>query len=375
MMLIPGPVEVPDAVLKASAYVVNHRSEEFREILRDAETILNRISGSRHSVMTTGSGTAAVESMIYSFISPGESVAAVTFGEFGDRAVESLKRRGALTHVIKKNENTAIENGEIEDFLKRHPESKTVFLVHNETGNGTSVRNLKEVALEANSAGVKVLVDSVSGFGASEIYTDRWGIHAFATCSQKGVASVPGVGIVCIGEEGEEHMIRVHDLPGYLDLNVSVRYLEKNETPYTPSTGSFNALLVALKILEKEGAEKRWKRHTDAAQFIREYMKKSGIGVLGTEDNYSDTVVAVEPPMPSSKLLMELEKRGITISRGLGKDGDRFVRIGNLGIVDNIKIAAFLNAFSGICGIGSVLRPEDLPKSTVIDRSIFQVED
>lgn len=374
MMLIPGPVEVPESVLKASAYVVNHRTQEFKEIVRESEEILNRISGSKYSLMTTGSGTTAVESMIYSFISPGESVVAATFGEFGNRAIETLRRRGAMVHVMKKDEHTAIENGEIEDFLKKYPDTNTVFLVHNETGNGTAVRNLMKVAQEANANGVKVLVDSVSGFGASEVYTDRWGIHAFASCSQKGLASVPGIGIVCIGEEGEERMIKVHDLPHYLDLNISKKYVEKNETPYTPSTGSFNALLVALRILEKEGAEQRWQRHSDAAQFIRDYMKKAGMGVLGTESNYSDTVIAVEPKMPAPDLLKELEKKGITISNGLGPEGNRFVRIGNLGIVDNVKIAKFLNAFSDVCGIDSEVSPEDLPKSTAIDRKIFDVE-
>ncbi len=374
MILIPGPVEVPEPVLKASAYVANHRSEEFKGIFRNAEEILNRISGSKYSIMTTGSGTSAVESMIYSFVSPGENVAAVTFGEFGDRAVDSLRRRGAMIHVIKKDEQNSLEKGEIEDFLTRHPGTKTVLMVHNETGNGTSIRNLREAAQEAQNYGAKVLVDSVSGFGASEIYTDKWGIHAFAGCSQKGLASVPGIGIVCIGEEGENHLIQVHDLPSYLDLNTSVKFLQKNETPYTPSTGSFKALLVALKILEKEGVEQRWKRHSDAAQFIRNFMKKAGMGVKGTESNYSDTVIAIEPQMPAPDLLKKLGSKGITISKGLGPDGGNFVRMGNLGIVDNVKIAAFLNAFSAVSGIDSEVKPEDLPASTAIDKSIFDVE-
>jgi len=41
MLLIPGPVDVPDPVLRASAYVINHRSPEFREIVKDCEEMLN----------------------------------------------------------------------------------------------------------------------------------------------------------------------------------------------------------------------------------------------------------------------------------------------------------------------------------------------
>ena len=374
MMLIPGPVEVPEPVLRASAYVQNHRSAEFRKIVKGSEEILNRISGSNHTIMTTGSGTSAVESMIYSFISPGERVAAVTFGEFGNRAIDSLQRRGAIIHVMKKGENGTIGNGEIEDFVNRYPGTKTIFLIHNETGNGTAIRNLKEVAQEANGLGVKVLVDSVSGFGASEIYTDKWGIHAFASCSQKGLASVPGIGIVCIGEEGESRMVKVHDLPIYIDLRTSLEYLGKSETPFTPSTGSFNALHVALKILEKEGLENRWKRHADAASFMRNFMKKNGFSVVGEEGNYSDTVVAVEPNMPVDDLLKKLAEKDIVISKGIGKDSTRFVRIGNMGIVDDIKVAAFLNAFSQISGLSVKVKPGDLPKTTAIDSQIFEVD-
>lgn len=374
MMLIPGPVEVPDSVLRASAYVQNHRSAEFREIVKNSEEILNRISGSRHSVMTTGSGTTAVESMIYSFVSPGERVVAATFGEFGNRAIESLQRRGAMVHVMKKDERSSIGKGEMEDFIRRYPGTGTVFLVHNETGNGTSIRNLREVAQEANSLGVKVLVDSVSAFGASAINTDKWGIHAFATCSQKGLASVPGLGMVCIGEEGESLMVKVHDLPSYLDLRTSLEFLEKHETPFTPSTGSFRALLAALMILEREGLQKRWKRHSDAAGFIRNFMKKAGFNVVGSEENYSDTVVAVEPGMPPAELVKELEKKGFIIAKGMKNDSSRFVRIGNMGIVDNEMIAGFLNAFSQACGMDSEVQPGDLPKSTAIDKNIFEVD-
>lgn len=374
MMLIPGPVEVPEPVLKASAYVQNHRSAEFREIVKGAEEILNRISGSSHSVMTTGSGTSAVESLIYSYVSPGERVVAASFGEFGNRAVESLQRRGAIIHVMKKGENESIRKGEMEDFIRKYPGTKTVFLVHNETGNGTAIKNLKDVALEAKGLGMKVLVDSVSGFGATEIYTDRWGIDAFASCSQKALASVPGIGIVCIGEEGENSMVKVHDLPSYLDLRASLKFLEKNETPYTPSTGSFRALLTALRILEKEGIGRRLERHRDAAAFMRDFMKRNGMAPIGNEENYSDTVVAAMPGMAPADLVSELGKRGIVISKGMGSDSSRFVRIGNMGIVDSTKIAEFLNALSDACGFGSVVSPGDLPASTNIDSRIFDVE-
>ena len=51
-------------------------------------------------------------------------------------------------------------------------------------------------------------------------------------------------------------------------ISRSPKFLEKNETAYTPSTGAFISLNFALKILEKEGFANRVKRITSSADFI-----------------------------------------------------------------------------------------------------------
>ncbi|HKJ96391.1 MAG TPA: aminotransferase class V-fold PLP-dependent enzyme, partial [Thermoplasmataceae archaeon] len=219
MLLLPGPVDVPDEVLKASAYVQNHRSDEFRDIVRSSSDLLNRFADSSASVITTGSGTTAVESMLYSMTSRNEGVLAVTFGEFGGRLVESLNRHGCNVKVMEKSYSDTLEPGEIADYISKNKEIKTVCLIHNETGNGTSIYNLREAAREAKNLGMKVLVDSVSGFGSLEEKANSWGIDAIASCSQKGLASVPGLGMVSISEEGLGYVLESADVPKYMDLS------------------------------------------------------------------------------------------------------------------------------------------------------------
>jgi aspartate aminotransferase-like enzyme len=372
MLLIPGPVDVPEVVLRESAYVQNHRSEEFRSIVRSCQNRLNEIADASHSVITTGSGTTAVESMIYSMTSPGEKVIAVSFREFGDRLVDSLKRRGTDTTVIKKSTRESLKKGEITDILGRHKGVSTICLIHNETGNGTAIRNLKELVEEANSHGLKVLVDSVSGLGALEIKANSWGIDAIATCSQKGLASVPGLGIVSLSERGRKLVKASHDIPVYLDLDVSLKFLAKNETPYTPSTGSFRALNAALNILEKEGIETRWKRHHASASFVRKIMTEFGQQLYGNEENFSDTVVAFKPTVPVATVVKELAFRDIIVSKGMGHLADEMIRVGLLGIVDNTKIARFLNAFSEIAGFDRTFEPEDLPAETSMYKGLLE---
>jgi len=364
MMLIPGPVEVPKSVLRSSAYVVNHRSHEFRELVEASQLMLNKFADASKSIMTTGSGTTAVESMIYSFTEPGENVLAVTFGEFGNRMIESIKRRGCEISVIKKDQDSTLNKGEIEEFLSSHRNITSLFLVHNETGNGTSIRNLEEITMEGKRLGLKVLVDSVSGFGAIPIKVNKWGIDAVATCSQKGLASVPGIGIVCLGKDFSEQTPALRNIPKYLDLNISIKFLNRNETPYTPSTGSFKALYTALKILEAETPEKRWIRHRSNAEFLRKNIEGTGSELLGKEKNYSDTVIALKPPIPVTDLQSKLKAAGFEIARGMGNLSDMIVRVGNLGILDGTTIMEFLNEYFRIVDSKRHLDVSEIPPDT-----------
>lgn len=367
MLLIPGPVDVPEAVLKASAYVQNHRSQEFRDIVRNSSELLNKFADSTKTVITTGSGTTAVESMLYSMTQKGENVLSVQFGEFGGRLAESLERHGCRVDLMKKSYSETLEKGEITDRLSRNKDITTVCLIHNETGNGTSLKNLRELAKEAKDSGMKVLVDSVSGFGGMEVRANSWGIDAIASCSQKGLASVPGLGMISLSEEGLDYVRPDADVPKYMDLSVSLKFLEKDETPYTPSTGSFNALLTALQIADEEGMENRWERHSKAASYVRENIISGGSEMYGTEANYSDTVLAFKPPVPVLDLVSSMKEKGIQISKGMKDFSDKMIRVGLLGVVGYDKLEAFLNAYFEAVGSEKRVEASGMPSGIGFD--------
>ncbi len=364
MLLIPGPVEVPDIVKEGSAYVQNHRSYEFKNIVANCRELLKEFSGASESVATTGSGTTAVESMIYSFNKPGDDVLCFSFGEFGNRLADSIRNRGCNLTLVEKGENSTIEKGEVSDYFQKNKKLSSLYLVHNETGNGTELKNLKEVVSEAKSLGLNVYVDSVSGFGATEIMVDDWGIDAVATCSQKGLASVPGLGIVLLGNDALPKLRNQSYCPAYLNLAISVKFFQKNETPYTPSTGSFRSLYYALQILRNEGLARRWKRHEVLSRIVRETLARMDVKIYGTQRNFSNSVIAFDPGIPVEKFVSELANEDIIVSRGMGIFRDSMVRVGILGVVDNIKISRFLNASSKALGKPDRVDPENLPEES-----------
>ena len=373
MMLIPGPVSVPQSVSQAASLVVNHRSQQFRDIIMESEALLNKFAASDRAIMTTGSGTTAVESMIFSLTSPGDHVGAVTFGEFGNRLIDSLHRRRLEVSTLNLTENDVLTDDQIKDFISGNSSMKSLFLVQNETGNGTSIHGMKKITLAARDMGVRVFVDSVSAFGAVPINVREWGIDAVATCSQKGLASVPGLGIVLLGEEMSSMVNPRDDIPQYLDLGISMKFLQKNETPYTPSTGSFNALREALRILEMEGLERRWARHHANAEYLRQSLLGSRSEVLGNPGNYSDTVIAFKPRLSVKDTVAGLASRGITVSRGMGKLADSIIRVGNLGIVTGRDIHEFVRAYYDISGIPESNSDEEIPADSIPDPEIMNL--
>jgi aspartate aminotransferase-like enzyme len=358
LLLIPGPVEVPFTVSNAGSFVSNHRSSQFKNIIKESEELLDKFSGAYKTVMVTGSGTLAVETMVFSLINADDRVLSISYGNFGERLIDSISKRTKNAQFIKYemlDMDALLEEIKTRDYDK-------LFLVHNETSNGTAIRDLSEVIKIVNSKGAKLLVDDVSGFGGYNM--DMKGIYAMVTGSQKNIAAIPGIGIIFLSREAYEDVTKAPagNVPFYLDLKTSLKFLEKNETAYTPSTGAFMSLNLALKILEKEGFLNRIKRIEESSNFLRTSLSNNGVEIFGNEKIYSNTVVCFYNTDPG--IVKKLEECGITISKGMGKISDKTLRIGTMGMINNHYIEKFLNAYFRLNNIDTVIGDGDIPSAT-----------
>ncbi|BFH74273.1 alanine--glyoxylate aminotransferase family protein [Sulfurisphaera javensis] len=356
MLLIPGPVEVPKSVREASTLVINHRSEGFREIVTGLEKLMNKHFSSTRVALLTGSGTLAVESMIYSLTKPGEKVISFPYGEFGRRLVDSLKRRGTNVKVYEKPVGNTFSLEEIKQAIDENKDATTVAIVHNETSGGVAFRNLEDVVNVVKRKGLKILVDSVSGFAAYKILVNEWKIDAIATGSQKALASVPGMAFVALSKDGISELV-TENLPSYLDISLHLKFQDKGETPFTPAVGVFNASLRAAELLEIEGIENRWRRHEACVRFVREVLSSYGFSLFGNESNFSNTVVAGVPPIPDFR--KKLKEFNIEISGGMGELKEKIIRIGLLGVVDDRAVNKLLQATAKILGKEYDYRPPE----------------
>ncbi len=362
MLLIPGPVNVPKSVEYEATKVVNHRSDTFRDVVSRLESTLAKEFDSDRVALLSGSGTLAVESMVYSLLRKNEKTIVFTYGEFSNRLLDSIKRRGAIPTVYKKPFGEGFSMEEVKVAIEDNKDADAVALVHNETSTGIAFRDLKTISRIVKDSGKKLLVDSVSGFAAYELYVNKWNIDAVATGSQKALASLPGMGFVALSSEGISEL-HSDELPNYLDIGLNLKFQDKHETPFTPAVGLFFATLRAAELLEMEGIEKRWTRHEACARYLRSIASRLDFSLLGDDTNFSNTVVAGKTPLPPKVFITELKKRGIEISGGMGELKDRIVRIGILGMVDDRAISRLVIAMSDI------LRQEielNIPKECIL---------
>ena len=93
---------MPPEVLAALAEpIVHHRGRDFREIYERTLARLHEVYRTEHDVLLyTSSGTGAFESAVANLTSPGDRVAVVSAGSFGERWAAMTSAYGAdVVHV------------------------------------------------------------------------------------------------------------------------------------------------------------------------------------------------------------------------------------------------------------------------------------
>src|SRR5262249_46454509 len=88
-LFTPGPTPVPPEVLAAGAEpIVHHRGPDFREIYARTLARLKDVHRTDADVLLfSASGTGAMESAVANLCEPGDKVAVVSHGSFGERGI------------------------------------------------------------------------------------------------------------------------------------------------------------------------------------------------------------------------------------------------------------------------------------------------
>ncbi|TML27614.1 MAG: alanine--glyoxylate aminotransferase family protein [Actinobacteria bacterium] len=337
-LMTAGPTPVPPRVQAALAEpVVYHRAPDFDALFA---RVLARLPGvfqtGNDVIVLTSSGTGAMESAVANLVRPGQPILACAGGKFGERWLELGEAFGADVLAHEPEWGARIDPADVDRLLAGRPEIEVVFATLSETSTGVvhDVRGLAEVA---RGHEVLLVVDAISGLGATELRQDEWGVDVVVAGSQKALMCPPGLGFVSASQRALDFAAARPAPRGayYFDWARAIAEQRKRvpATPFTPAVSLVKALDVALELIEEEGLDRILARHDLLARATRGGVRALGLDVFGDPDERSTVVTAVELPdsIDGGQVPRLLRERGIVANGGQGQLQGRILRIAHCG--------------------------------------------
>ena len=342
-LFAPGPTPVPPEVLAATAEpIVHHRGPDFRVVYERVLDRLRQVFRTEGSVLLfTASGTGAMESAPANLCEPGERVAVVSHGSFGERWVAICESHGLDVVPIRYEWGDAPDADEVGSAV-RDAGAATVFCQQSDTSTGVvaDVRAIKEAVGDAT-----LVVDAISSLGAVPLETDEWGIDVVVSGSQKALMSPPGLAMASVPERLWERVKPSRSF--YFDWRRTKKAQDAADAAFTPAVSLIRGLDVALDLLLAAGLDAAFERHVRLGRAARAGAKAMGLELFSPDDDGAAVVTAARVPegVDGTELLRHLRDRhGVTLAPGQGHLKGKIFRIGHIGWFDVFDIAAALAA-------------------------------
>lgn len=349
---IPGPTPLPEVVLKElSRQMIGHRSPEFGDILNGIVDKLKTLFQTQNDIfLLTSSGTGGLEAAVVNTLSPGDKVLSVSVGVFGERFATIAEQFGAEVIPVRFEWGKAAEPKAIRQALEANPDIKAVLVTHNETSTGIT-NDLGLISSTVKDFGKLVLVDAISSLGSINMPVDEWHLDVAVTGSQKGWMVPPGVAMVSVSEAAWQAHAQAKMPRFYWDFTKAKSYMERAQTPWTPSISVIFALALALDMMVKEGLANIINRHARVAEVTRQGVKSLGLTLFADERYTSNTVTAVAASkgLDVNKMRKLLsQNHGVEVAGGQLDLSGRIFRIGHLGTVTEADMEEVISALKAV---------------------------
>lgn len=358
ILFVPGPSKLIPAARAALARHVGHRCPEFRKMFRSTVEYLREVFDTEGEVhIFTASGTGAVEAAVANFITRDDKVLVLNFGTFGRRFREQIERKCRNVIEYKVEYGLVPSPDKVRAFLEQNKikELDVVVTVFNETNPGTVLRErVRDFAKLAHDYGAIIIVDNVSGLGGDYFSCSRWSIDVALSSSQKCLGAPPGLSFLTLRTyEAEKKLNKTTSESTYFDIKISRKFLQKNETPFTPAVNVLAALHAALKyILENVGLATWIRWHYERANIIIKALTMLGLEpFVKQEDVRSVTVLSFKYPSQiiAKTLRNELYKKvGIDIADGMDELRGKIFRIGNMGWITRRDLMLLISSIGAV---------------------------
>jgi 2-aminoethylphosphonate-pyruvate transaminase len=337
LLLTPGPLTTSASVKQAMVHDWGSRDAGFiaiNKMVLEKIVELAGAEGTHVTVPVQGSGTFAVEAMITTFVPKSGKLLVLINGAYGQRARKIAEIAGRAVVVHETPEDRPPDLAALDALLSADPAITHVFAVHCETTSGI-LNPIDGVARLAAGHGRRLLVDSMSAFGAIEIDARKVPYDALAASSNKCLEGVPGLGfVVCrktaLAECKGNATTLVLDLFDQAD-----GFAKTGQYRFTPPIHVIVALGKAIEEHAAEGGVAgRGKRYRDNARVLIDGMRAMGFRTLLGEKLQAPIIITFHMPSDPKFVFQRfydgLKDRGYVIYPGKLTVADSF-RMGCIG--------------------------------------------
>jgi len=353
-LLTPGPLTTSRSVKQAMVHDWGSRDATFIRINREVLDGITEIAGGQGSHVTVGmqgSGTFAVEAMLTTFIPRQGKALILINGAYGKRALKICEIAGRATAVLETPEDTPPDLAKLDAILRQDAAITHVLAVHCETTSGI-LNPIAEIAEITARHGRRLLVDSMSAFGALEINAQQVPYDALAASSNKCLEGVPGMGfVVCRIAALEQCRGNASTL--VLDLHDQWQAMANTgQWRFTPPIHVIVALHQAITEFRAEGGvQGRGGRYAANCRILIDGMRAMGFRPLLPDSLQAPIIVTfhmpADPNFRFQDFYDQLKDRGYVIYPGKLTVADSF-RIGCIGRLNGDHMRGALVAIRDI---------------------------
>jgi aspartate aminotransferase-like enzyme len=345
-LLSPGPTPVPESALSAASEpIIHHRTPEFSDIFMDVSEGLKYVFQTEQDVfILTSSGSGAMETAVVNTLCPGDKVITLNGGKFGQRWGKICSAYGVDVREIELEWGEPVTKEQLAEELEANPETKAVFATLSETSSGTiyDIQGYGEIMADKEAI---LVVDGISGLGATPCPMDEWKVDVMVAGSQKSFMIPPGLAYISFSSKAWE-LVEKSTLPKfYFDAKEYKKSLGKRTTPWTPAVSLIIQQKKSLDIIKSLGLESLFEHHRILGDATRAGVKALDLELLSKNPGNILTAVKVPAEIDGLQLVKTMQgKYRAYIAGGQDPYKGKIFRIAHLGYMGGFEIVTALTA-------------------------------
>ncbi|MFQ6037941.1 MAG: pyridoxal-phosphate-dependent aminotransferase family protein [Candidatus Aminicenantales bacterium] len=345
-LLSPGPTPVPEEVLsKAAEPIIHHRTSEFSDIFMKTTEGLKYVFQTEQDVfILTSSGSGAMETAVVNTLSPGDRVITINGGKFGERWGKICRAYGADVKEIVLEWGEPYSKEQLAAELETQPDTKAVFATLSETSSGTiyDIQGYGDVVSRTEAI---LVVDGISGIGATPCPMDEWKVDVLVSGSQKSFMIPPGLAYIAFSDKAWER-VEASTMPKfYFDAKAAKKSLGKRTTPWTPAVSLIIQQSKALEIIQSIGLDGLFEHHRILGEATRAAVRAVGLELLSKNPGNILTAIKMPEGVDGIQFVKLMQgKYGAYIAGAQDPHKGEFFRIAHLGYMGGFDVITALSA-------------------------------